>query len=757
MFALATLPYVNGLRNGFTFDDLSLAAENQRLRSPAGVARVFTSDWWDGKTPQSLLYRPLTMASFAIDYAAGRSGETGPPPARLPDDAARPFHIQNLLWHGAACVAFYLLILELFARPGLALAAAALFAVHPVHTEAVNGIVGRAELMSACFTFFALVVAQRVFRDPSRSIAPAALAGALALAALLSKEQAIIVPFVPLLWLLPMTKKERNAKVRSKSFRNVTIALATATIVYLAMRGAALGSPFATGAIDHAPIVVDNPVKSATGAARLLTPLRVFGEALRVLVFPKTLSADYSYDQLPLIHSMDAATAGSAFILLALAGAVFVLRKRSPAASFGIGFFLLSFTLTSNIPIVIGTIFGERLLYLGSAGACLAVACGLIAAGKRFNLRNVATGAIAALVLLAAARTWARNADWKNNQTLFASAAAASPRSCKALDGYGSELLTAGRPKDALPWAERALAIYPSYPGAHQTLAKSLRAIANDEQDPARKAELRAKATEHAQALIAIYSASIGSAEGLADAWNVLGGLALDQGHVDDAVTNYRKSLELAPAFVPAVVGLGAALEAQAERASGTQTAEQLRDAATKQFNQAVALDPGNVEARRNAELLRGATTGDAAATANMHGLSGTRLLQEKRFAEAVAEFREAAKLQPQAARGFLGLGSALVSQAGEETDAKQKAALIDEAIRSFEHALVLEPDNPGAHMNLGITYLNQRRDPAKVAEQFRAYLRLVPDAPQRAHMEETIRQMDALAARPARPLSIAR
>ena len=87
--------------------------------------------------------------------------------------------------------------------------------------------------------------------------------------------------------------------------------------------------------------------------------------------------------------------------------------------------------------------------------------------------------------------------------------------------------------------------------------------------------------------------------------------------------------------------------------------------------------------------------------------------------------------------------------QAGQETDAGHKAALIDEAIRTFEHALVLEPDNPGAHMNLGITYLKERRDPAKVSEQFRSYLRLVPDAPQRAQMEETIRQMDALTSRP--------
>ena len=75
------------------------------MRSVAGLGDVFSTDWWDGKRPQSLLYRPLTMATFAIDYAATRLGASGPPPARLGDGAAFPFHLQNVLWHAAASVA----------------------------------------------------------------------------------------------------------------------------------------------------------------------------------------------------------------------------------------------------------------------------------------------------------------------------------------------------------------------------------------------------------------------------------------------------------------------------------------------------------------------------------------------------------------------------------------------------------------------------------------------------------------------------
>lgn len=773
---LATIPYLNGLGNGFTFDDVAIAAENPRLRSVAGLGEVVATDWWNGKRPQSLLYRPLTMASFAIDYAVARRGATESPPARLAASAAFPFHLQNVLWHAAASAALFLLVLELFTSPGLAFATAALFAVHPVHTEAVDGIVGRAELMSACSAFLALLVAWRVVRGDPPGVSRPALAGIFVLLALLAKEQAIVIPAVPLLWLLPLEPEERRATIRRKSFRRLLASQAVAALAYLAMRSAVLGSPLATGVVDRSSIVVDNPIASAEGAARLLTPVRVFGHALGLLVFPRTLSADYSYDQLPLVTSPDAATLLCALALCGLAAGAHLLRRRAPAASFGVLFFFLAWALTSNLALVIGTIFGERLLYLPSAGACLAVACGLIAAGRRLRVPRIAAAAIAALVLAGGVRTWARNPDWKDNATLFASTAATSPRSCKALDGYASELFTAGRPREAIPWAERALAVYPLYPGAHQTLSKSLRLLANDESDPIRKAELRRQASEHARKLIEIFSSAAGDGSGLADAWNVLGSLALDEGKLDPALEDFGKSLEHESDYVPSLIGAGVASAMRADRETNSRRKDELQEFALKRFERALVLDPASVEARQNAavtlralasriddegrrtELLARAEaheahafaahreTGDAASLANLHGVRGSQLLGENRFPEALAEFREAARLQPQAARAYLGVGTVLAAQADAESDPNRRSSLVGEAIRSFERALEVEPDNPAAHLNLGITYLREPRDPAKVVEHFRAYLRLVPDAPQRPQMEETIRQMGAAA-----------
>jgi tetratricopeptide (TPR) repeat protein len=730
---LAAVPYLNGIRNGFTFDDVSLVAENPRLRATGAVSSAFTSDWWNGKRPQSLLYRPLTLTSFAIDYAVARSGAADPPPARLPSGDAVPFHVQNLLWHVAASVALFLLVLTLFASPGLAAATAALFAVHPVHTEAVDGIVGRAELMSACFAFLALLVASRILRDDAPGLARPALAGALLWLALLSKEQAIVVPALPLVWLASRSPAERGAVMRRSSFKRLMAALALATCAYLALRTAVLGSPVAAFKGVSGTVVVDNPVAGAAGLGRLLTPVGVFGRAAGLIVYPRTLSADYSYDQIPVVTALDAATAFSALLLSGLIAGAVRFRRVAPAVSLGLAFFLLAWAVTSNLFVLIGTIFGERLLYLPSAGACLAIASGLTALLRRIPVPRLSLGVVALLVLGLSARTWARNPDWKDNASLFAATAAASPRSCKALDGYASELLAAGRPQEALGWAGRALRVYPDYPGAHQTMAKSLRLLANETTDPEQQAEWRREATVHAEKLVALFTASVGGGNGLADAWSVMGGLALDRGDVDGALEAFGKSLARDPTFIPSIIGSGVALANKEDH-----------DGALSRFQQAVALDPGNAEARQHAaEMLRRAA-GDAASLANLHGVRGTEFLRGNRLVAALAEFREAARLQPTAARAYLGIGTVLSTQAEAEPDANRKRALVDEALAAFEHALTLEPDNAEAHFDLGITYLRQRPTPAKVAEHFRAYLRLVPEAPQRAQMEETIRRMEA-------------
>jgi tetratricopeptide (TPR) repeat protein len=706
--ALATAPYLNSLRNGFLYDDVPLVAENVRLRSAAGVASIATTDWWGGTRPMSRLYRPLTMATFALDAAIAKSLAGTPVPRRLPDAAAVPFHVQNVAWHAAASALFFLLLLELFQSVTLAGIAAALFAVHPVHTEAVDGIVGRAELMAACFSFGALLAARK-----GRPL----LFGLALLLALLSKEQAIVIPVFALAW---------PSFVEEPSRRRVAAAAGAAVLAYLAVRTAVLGSVTGAAATAAGALNVDNPLAGASVLDRVMTAVRVFGEVVRLLVFPKRLSADYSFDQIPVLHAPDPATLLAGVCLLLLGALAVRGRKRFPAASFGSALLLVSWVLTSNLVLTIGTILGERLLYMPSAGACLVLAAAIVA----LTLKRAPWLAAGVLVLAFGMRTWDRNRDWKDNATLFSRTAMTSSRSCKAANANASELLAKGRLPEARAEAERSLSIFPGYAEAHATLAKVARAQGQ-----------AAEAMEHARAAIAADASR-------ADSWNTLGALALDAGDVDGAERGYREALARDRSYVPALNGMGVVLSQRAEREPDDAKRHELLGQALAQFQHALALDPSDPQAASNAATAKALVSEDSpsdpAAGAIAHGAAGERFLAQGRLDEALAEFREAARLEPAGARSYLGIGSAFAAKA----EASKNPAFLDEAASAFARAVELEPQNPTAHMNLGVALIRLRRDPARVAAEFKEYLRLVPDAPQRAQMQQTIREMEALAAR---------
>jgi hypothetical protein len=146
---LAALPYLNGLNGDFVFDDVGVIRDNPVIqRDPAW--RVFTTVYEPGA-----LYRPLTMLSYVAN-------------ARVDADPVG-FHAVNVLLHVAVALAFYALALQLLAAPTAAWIAAALFAVHPIHTEAVTGIVGRAEILAALAALGSLLALARALPREGRS------------------------------------------------------------------------------------------------------------------------------------------------------------------------------------------------------------------------------------------------------------------------------------------------------------------------------------------------------------------------------------------------------------------------------------------------------------------------------------------------------------------------------------------------------------------------------------------------------------
>ncbi len=434
---LAVLPYVNGLGGDFVFDDVLFIRDNPAVqRQPA--LQLFASLIQPGS-----LYRPLTM----LTYAGNARIERGP----------LGFHLVNLALHLLVSLGVYALARLLLGTGLAALAAATLFAVHPIHTEAVTGIVGRAELLAALAALVTLLAFRRACEASGRW-RTAWLATSLSACALglLAKETAFtVIGLVAVLhwWVAPRA-----------TWRQRVLTLAPYLLLgaaYLALRLAVAGAL----ALPEAPDPLDNPLGGVDAVTRVRTALVILWDYLALLLLPLRLSADYSFNQIPLAQSWgEPRVVGIAALMATAAVALFAVRRRAPVLVVAAACLAIPLALTANLFFPIGTIKAERLLYLPSLGWCLLAGWLLGAMAERH--RRTAGAVLVILLALGAARTWARNCDWRDEMTLYAATAAVAPGSAKAQHNFAVALQRAGRFDEALARYHRALVIYPAYASA---------------------------------------------------------------------------------------------------------------------------------------------------------------------------------------------------------------------------------------------------------------------------------------------------
>lgn len=662
---------------GFVFDDRGVIVENRLVQDLSRLPELLASPWWAATGRDAGLWRPLTSLTFALDRAI----------AGL--DAAW-FHAVNLGWHALVTWLLTLLALELGAGLAGALVAAGLFAVHPAHTEAVVGIVGRAELIAAAAVIGALLLHRRALR-PGAGRGPAILAPALSFAAMLAKESGFAV-----VALLPFVNApEEGTPVRNRR-RALLAGHGAALVLALLLRLAVLGR---LGPGAEIPFV-DNPAASAGPFLGRLTALACVTRYARLLLWPRTLSADHSYAEIPVATGfMDLRVlAGLVLVAAVLFGAWRWLRSR-PLVGFGLLLLSLALLPASNLVVFAGTLFAERLVYLPSAGLCL-VAAGILIAIPPGGARRAATLAAVLLVGLGFARTWARVPDWRDDFTLYRSAAAASPRSTRIHYNLGNAWLRQDRFAEAESEYRRALAIYPDFADARANLGLSLLQLGRAEE--AREVLVAAaerlpknsevavnlgsalRALGRAEEAAAQFERAIALDPGTASAWNNLGSLQLLRGDVAGAVEALGRAAAAAPGVAIYQVNLGDALLAAGRNDEGLVA-----------FDAAGGLDRSHPEVRRatgEAALLRG-----DAATARQ-------------------EFEAATHGNPPSARAanFLGF---LASRAGDA----------DAAIGWYERAVSIDPTLADAHRNLALLLSTRPGETRRALDHLRRSLTLDP------------------------------
>jgi Tfp pilus assembly protein PilF len=467
VFVLALLLYANTLPNGFVLDDSAVVTEKPLLRDLARVPELFVADYWE-PTVHSGLYRPLVTTSYALNHAVGGEDPRG-------------YHTVNVGLHAIVSV----LVLRLFwlvtANAAIATTGALLFAAHAVHTEAVAGVVGRAELLGAVFFLAALLLHAGAWSGNGRG--RWRLAGSLACygLGLLCKENVITLPGAILLYdFVRADVAARRPRARLREIvrrRGVSYAgLLAMSLAYLGIRHLVIAS----GGPVQPTSSLDNPLVALDPPLRILNALLVAGRYLGLLLFPLHLSYDYSFDRLPLLQSfLDLRALG---VLALVVGAVVLVRwshRRSPALLFAVGLSAVTFSIVSNVVVPIGTILGERLLYLPSVGFCLALALGLHDLSARVapspKARRAAFSVLVALVvLLHGGRTWMRNLDWRSDETLFLHDLPRGTRSAKIRYNAGAVLLAQKRYEQAIEQFAAAAAIRPDHPNTYDLWGTSL-------------------------------------------------------------------------------------------------------------------------------------------------------------------------------------------------------------------------------------------------------------------------------------------
>lgn len=459
--------YAGTLTGAFVYDDVSEILTNPAAHSLAAIPRLLTVEFWQRPPGEGVLYRPLTAATI-------------PPLFVLGGGRAWPFHAANLALHAAVSVLLAAVVGRLMGRPRVAWTAGLLFALHPVHAEAVAWISGRSELLWAA----AGAAAWRVHLEAREGRRPAAAAGAAALlaASLAAKETAVSLPFLfaagDLLYPAGGTGGGGpvRAWLRSAAFRLQAL-YAGVLLLWGGARFAVLGG------IVRRPDEVQllNPLAGeGFWPARPFTFLRILGRAVRESVLPGRACLDYGYDQIPLARGLLHADV-AAVLLAAAAACVWAISRRGrppgpnarglllAGAAFALPWLPVSSLLEPAL-----SIFSERNLYVPSLGACIAAGTLVEAATAKWGRRRIAAAAVGVAAALMAAATWARAAAFKDPLTLFATAAGNCPRSARARMLHGLSLEEAGRMEEAVRAYEAALDIAPEYAAARAELARAL-------------------------------------------------------------------------------------------------------------------------------------------------------------------------------------------------------------------------------------------------------------------------------------------
>ncbi|MBS1492773.1 MAG: tetratricopeptide repeat protein [Bacteroidetes bacterium] len=399
IIAIVTLiVFYNTFQNDFVFDDESVVQNNQSITSLSSIPKYLTGEDGFAKVIGKY-YRPIVSATYAIDYALYGLSPKG-------------FHITNVIIHLIACLLLFKIFTILFAKSKygnfIALVITLIFAVHPIHTEAVSWVSGRTDSIVTLFFFASFLYYIKFSNSENKTSKFLILSVVFYFLGLLSKEMIVTMPVIILLYDFVYLKKPlQYLKTNLRTY----LIFAGVTIFYFIIRYLALkDTP------DRPNYMYFIGKDTATVFFTMIKTIPLY---FKLLLYPVNLLYHYN-GFLPDSTTLDLkALLSLVFILGMLAGA-FLLYKRESKVSFVILFFLVTLLPVMNL-IPTMNFMAERFLYMTSF--CLSLLIGVILI-KYMNDKNKSAIAVVCLLIILpySYLTIKRNAEWKTNDILYSTA-----------------------------------------------------------------------------------------------------------------------------------------------------------------------------------------------------------------------------------------------------------------------------------------------------------------------------------------------
>ncbi|XP_042315152.1 protein O-mannosyl-transferase TMTC4 isoform X1 [Sceloporus undulatus] len=497
---LSIICFVNSYDGDFVFDDSEAIINNKDLRSETPLGDLWHHDFWGSKLSSNTShksYRPLTVLTFRINYLlAGGFHPLG-------------FHIINIILH---CV-ISVLIVDVFSIllgglqytnkgrrlnfvPKSSLLAALLFAVHPVHTECIAGIVGRADLLCALFFLLSFLVYCKAFRESKEgsnfSTTWVLLSVLLGATAMLCKEQGITILGLNALFdavvinklnileiLLKILHKDKSLESlvvfrKGLLFRITLLLSGGATVLYVRWRIMGTGPPAFTE-VDNPASFDDSPL------VRAINYNYYYSLNAWLLLCPWWLCFDWSMGCVPLIKSVSdwriIALGVLWFCLIALMCQALCSEdsQKRRILTLGLGFLIIPFLPASNLFFRVGFVIAERVTYLPSIGYCMLITYGFSLLSKQVKKKKFLVAALLGVLVINVWRCVIRSNQWRSEEQLFRSALSVCPLNAKVHYNVGKNLADKGNQTAAINYYREAVRLNPKYVHAMNNLGNILK------------------------------------------------------------------------------------------------------------------------------------------------------------------------------------------------------------------------------------------------------------------------------------------